>query len=294
MEEIKKTYELNSGPNSTGEIYYEDASGNRRYYQSNSYDSYENVESQKIYPQKIFETNRWHLAPNIDRSRNNKDKIATFFSSNLIPQQFENNRIIWQQPERHVREVSIASGNSYVDTYVIAGGDGSDKDGTVRKNLTSPLIAEELAFTHEVNFTKKGIIEFGIGRSAADEAGLPQISLTPDSIVKIAANEGASYAIVNPSEVGTTEINIFPSNNVPNSISKISFPQNRATEVNSEGGTLQINTAEVNTSKQPFTRVSDAKIGEISLPSSISNQQFLNNNFLSIDIHSSTPNLDQI
>ncbi len=67
-----------------------------------------------------METARGHLSPNADRSRNQKDKTATFLTSNLLPQQSQNNRNIWQKLELNVQEVSDKYPN--VDTYVIAGG----------------------------------------------------------------------------------------------------------------------------------------------------------------------------
>jgi hypothetical protein len=158
-------------------------------------------------------------------------------------------------------------------------------DGSVKTPSKSPLLAEELAFASESNFAEFGIVEVSISRGAVNEAGLPQIGLAPDSIVKIAANEGTSYDIVNPSKVGTTKVNIFPSNNVPDSISKISFSQNSTTKVNTERGTLQINTTEVNASHQTFTRITDINLSKISLPSRISPQQFLNSNSLFFDLH---------
>jgi hypothetical protein len=182
-------------------------------------------------------------------------------------------------PQPNLRGDAIALKSDWIIKY---------KDGTVRRNLNSSLLAEESELytenissaisSHnssiEVNFNQTGIVEVGTSQVAVFKGGLPQTCLIPDSISKVAANEDAFYTIVNPSKVGTTEVSVFPTTVViPDSISKISFPQNSTTKVNIEGGILQINTTEVNTSEQPFTRVINDNFGEISLPSSISPQQ---------------------
>ncbi|WP_375448842.1 hypothetical protein [uncultured Nostoc sp.] len=119
---------------------------------------------------------------------------------------------------------------------------------------------------------------------------MPQISLIPDSIAKVAAKEDATTFIVNSSKVGTTKIGFLATTMVaPKSISQISFPQNSTTKVNNEDGTLQVDVTEVNTSHQSFTGVLNDNFGEISLSSSISTQQFFNSNSLSFDLHFSTP-----
>ncbi|MEH2226087.1 hypothetical protein [Nostoc sp.] len=146
----------------------------------------------------------------------------------------------------------------------------------------------------EVNFSQAGIIEVGTSQVTVFKGGLPQIRSLPVSIAKVAASKDAFDTIVNPSKVGTTEIGFLPMTSAPDSISKISFSQNSTTKVNTKGGILQINTTEVNTSEQTFPRVINSNISKISLPDSISTQQFLNSNSLSFDLHFSTPLLDNI
>ncbi len=147
----------------------------------------------------------------------------------------------------------------------------------------------------EVNFAEIGIIEVSTSQIAIFKSGLPEVSLIPDSIAKVAANKDATTFIVDPSKVSTTEIGFLPITVVsPASISEISFPQNSTTKVNNDDGTLKINTTQINTSEQSFTRILNNNFGKISLSSSISPQQFFNSNFVSLDPHSSIPLLDNI
>jgi DNA/RNA endonuclease G (NUC1) len=159
---LKKLYALSSEVNPTGEIYYEDASGNKRYYKSNSY---EDVESKPISPKKIFATDRGHLAPNADRSRSDKDKIATFLTSNLIPQQSGNNRNIWEGLESHVRDVTKAYPS--IDTYVIAGGDAI--------NTSYPIISSNISLNPSIT-VPQGVWKVVISENRQDSTNLPQVS----------------------------------------------------------------------------------------------------------------------
>jgi hypothetical protein len=76
---------------------------------------------------------------------------------------------------------------------------------------------------------------------------LEQVGIIPDSIAKIAANEETAIIIVNPSHIRTSQVSVFPLPKEPKSVSQISFSDDTTTKVNIEGGTLQINTTEVNT-----------------------------------------------
>ncbi len=98
------------------------------------------------------------------------------------------------------------------------------------------LLAEEFILTHKTNLAEVGIGEFGSSFFTLNESRLPQISFSPNSIAEIAANEVTFYTIVNPGEVRASEVNIFPNNNTPDSISKISSSQNSTTKINREVG----------------------------------------------------------
>ena len=131
------------------------------------------------------------------------------------------------------------------------------------------------------NFTEIGIAEVGIIKSTINKTNLPEISSSPDSVIKIAANEGASYTILKSSEVGTTKVNILPPYIIPDSISEVSISHNGTTEVKIQDRITEINTTKVNTFEQSLTRVIN-EIGEVPVYSSIFSEQLFR-------IHNSIP-----
>ncbi|MEH2360925.1 hypothetical protein [Nostoc sp.] len=150
------------------------------------------------------------------------------------------------------------------------------KDGSEKINLNSPLAAEVIKFSEEINPRNSDILEAAeIRSSTLYEAGLPQIGSIPDSIPEIAINEGRPRYTFYPSEIGTTEINIFPYNKLPFSIAENSVPHNSTTEVDINKTTFQINATEVNASEKTFTSVLNSSSSKISQFSSIEAQQFL-------------------
>jgi DNA/RNA endonuclease G (NUC1) len=72
----------------------------------------------------ILEIDRGHMAPAADRSRTAKDLYATFLTTNLLPQQSGNNRGIWEQLEKKVRNVIQSPNSSGLESYIFAGGYG--------------------------------------------------------------------------------------------------------------------------------------------------------------------------
>ncbi|WP_181374384.1 hypothetical protein [Nostoc commune] len=150
------------------------------------------------------------------------------------------------------------------------------KDGSEKKNLNYPLVAEVLGFSEELNFRNLDILEaVEMWGSTLYEGGLPQIGSIPDSIPEIAINEGRPRYTFYPSEIGTSEINIFPYNKLPFSIAENSVPHSRTTEVDINKTTFQINATEVNASEKTFTSVLNSSSSEISPFSSVEAQQFL-------------------
>jgi hypothetical protein len=134
----------------------------------------------------------------------------------------------------------------------------------------------------EVNFNQAGILEVGTSQVAVFKGGLQQISLIPDSVAKVTPNENTLYEIIDSSKVRTTEVSVFPTTVISqDSVSKISFPQNSTTEINTEGGIFQLNAAEVNSSHQAFTGITDIDPSKISFSSFIALYQFLNTNTFS-------------
>ncbi|WP_354666110.1 hypothetical protein [Nostoc sp. GT001] len=148
-------------------------------------------------------------------------------------------------------------------------------DGLERKNLNSPLVAEEFKFSEELNLRNSSIPEVvETNSSTLYEAGLPQIGSIPDSIAEIAINEGRPRYILYASKIGTSEINIFPYNKVPFSIAENGVSHSSTTEIDFDKTSSQINATEVNTSEKTFTSVLDAT-SKISLSSSVTLQKLL-------------------
>ncbi|WP_244919592.1 hypothetical protein [Nostoc commune] len=112
-------------------------------------------------------------------------------------------------------------------------------------------------------------------KSTLYEGGLPQIGSIPDSIPEIAINEGRPRYTFYPSEIGTTEINIFPYNKLPFNIAENSVSHSSTTEIDINKTTFKINATEVNTSEKTFTFVLNSSSSKISPSSSIEAQQFL-------------------
>ncbi|NJO63026.1 MAG: PKD domain-containing protein [Richelia sp. RM2_1_2] len=74
---------------------------------------------------RILSTDRGHMTPAGDRSRTLKDYYATFLTTNLLPQNSNNNQFAWKNLENDIRNVINNSQNSdSVETYMFAGGYG--------------------------------------------------------------------------------------------------------------------------------------------------------------------------
>lgn len=65
---------------------------------------------------------RGHLTPDAHRNRNLKDEDATFFMTNMIPQDRSNNRGVWSNVEEFGRDIVTDKDK---ELYIIAGGYGS-------------------------------------------------------------------------------------------------------------------------------------------------------------------------
>jgi DNA/RNA endonuclease G (NUC1) len=142
-----KYYQLNPDPTTQGEIYYQDDQGSKYYYKSNIYDPQNPPKSNQILPNKLFDTDRGHLSAVEDRSRSKKDLLATFLTSNLIPQQSNNNQGIWRSLEQYIRKPFTSIPR--LDTYLIAGIDDNYDSSSLLPSqkykgifdATSPLIS---------------------------------------------------------------------------------------------------------------------------------------------------------
>ena len=92
----------------------------------------------------LLQIDRGHLAPRADRTRSRKDVYATFLTTNLLPQQRNNNQGIWSSLEEHLRNVVRKGTFSYQhpDTYIIAGGFEQNKEytGISQNENLDPLI----------------------------------------------------------------------------------------------------------------------------------------------------------
>jgi large repetitive protein len=88
-----------------------------------------------------FPLERGHLAASADRSRNTKDNVSTYLTSNIIPQHTQNNNPLWSGIEDFGREVAKLN----KELYIIAGGYGSkpgrefiDVDGNSSRTINIP------------------------------------------------------------------------------------------------------------------------------------------------------------
>jgi DNA/RNA endonuclease G (NUC1) len=94
-------------------------------------------------PIPIIRIDRGHLAPAADRTRTRKDVLATFLSTNILPQQQTNNRGIWRTLEKHIQDVVKRPPNGgHLDTYIIAGGFEVNQqyNGISQNDSLDPLI----------------------------------------------------------------------------------------------------------------------------------------------------------
>jgi DNA/RNA endonuclease G (NUC1) len=83
----------------------------------------------------FFWADRGHLTPSADRQRSNKDNIATFLTTNIIPQDSKQNSGIWATQEAELRKLAK---NRNFKFFLFAGGSG-EGGGTV---IYGPLPAE--------------------------------------------------------------------------------------------------------------------------------------------------------
>ncbi|TAE22586.1 MAG: hypothetical protein EAZ93_17770 [Oscillatoriales cyanobacterium] len=75
----------------------------------------------------FFWADRGHLTPSADRQRSKKDNIATFLTTNIIPQDSKQNSGIWATQEKGLRDLAK---NRDFKFFIFAGGSG-EGGGTV-------------------------------------------------------------------------------------------------------------------------------------------------------------------
>lgn len=78
---------------------------------------------------------RGHMCPSADRTSTDEDNLATFLTTNIVPQAPDNNRGPWERLEDHLRTLLAAPGEGN-EIYIISGPSGVGGTGSVRFEST--------------------------------------------------------------------------------------------------------------------------------------------------------------
>lgn len=137
-----------------------------------------------------------------------------------------------------------------------------------------------VTYGEKVHFSQTS--PFKISVDTPVESSLEDISgFIPSNVGEVAPNEDSSTFHIKPSYVGTSEVNIFHMNFTPNSVMQVRSLQDRTIKTSKDNRFRQINITKIDSSQEVFTQtIRDSKIGEASLPSSVSSHQSFSINLL--------------
>jgi hypothetical protein len=149
--------------------------------------------------------------------------------------------------------------------------------GLSNENRFSEIATNKLP--ERIDISQPGFIEISRPKFAVLENNLPKTSVSPNGVTEIAAIQNRVVKL-NPSHIRTSEVNIFPSRTVPNSIAEISVSHNSTTQIDANIRPLKIDSTKIDTSKQALIPAPNSKVNEIAFPSSKSSEKFFTTDFL--------------
>jgi DNA/RNA endonuclease G (NUC1) len=123
----------------------------------------------------MLSIDRGHMTPAADRNRTLKDYYATYLTTNLLPQQSENNQGVWKNLEEKVRDVidnsaesdslatySFAGGYGYYDNPVNRPYTGISQNSNLEPLIQFPLGLWKVVFTEENNAEQPTFAHYGV------------------------------------------------------------------------------------------------------------------------------------
>jgi DNA/RNA endonuclease G (NUC1) len=123
----------------------------------------------------MLSIDRGHMTPAADRNRTLKDYYATYLTTNLLPQQSENNQGVWKNLEEKVRDVidksaksdslatySFAGGYGYYDNPVNRPYTGISQNSNLEPLIQFPLGLWKVVFTEENNTELPTFAHYGV------------------------------------------------------------------------------------------------------------------------------------
>ncbi len=101
---------------------------------------------------------RGHICPNADRSGDDGMQQESFYMTNIVPQNGDNNQGVWRELEEFIRSEYIDNGK---EAYIIAGPagvGGYDEDGELRESFTTEVDGKDVEVTVPAYVWKIAII----------------------------------------------------------------------------------------------------------------------------------------